>query len=440
MAKKIVNFGTVFKRSSCLNAKTESTYMGIDSRCDRIKSQLEAATGTLNPSLKISIRSFIESICNDGANMYYREPLFIMEQCNRVDPQLSREILSDYTGRIIPYIEDLSGMSETVERYELTEDQKSSILETVSAYITADRILQNHERISKRFNLESEILKYKSKGLKTVVETCCDMIDTYTIKPYQKLNLCIEEMCYILEKNGVVFEKEDLVKYTAEYFALRTNNMNERELGNFRKALTENYCVEEDDLVKVQHFLGGSFNTDSITNSIYKFYLAPDKTTDALSSILDSTVDCATITDIESNLDKVLQLMWSIYKGDVFGEDEFQMYYEELCKKIMKRIHDIADKNIYNFSREDIDILRDKVDSVHDNIIGNTDDDFEMLNKINKFKDATTKGLLHPIYNIRELLYHKDNYSTFLHIISVQLHVQAHLHINQLVTNDPLIL
>ena len=84
-------------------------------------------------------------------------------------------------------------------------NQKEKILEAARQYNVADRILKNHDRISKRFNIQSEVAKIKSKGLKNVTESCCEMIDTYNMK-----NINPNMVAQFLFQAAVVFTVYDM--------------------------------------------------------------------------------------------------------------------------------------------------------------------------------------------------------------------------------------
>ena len=238
-----INFGTILKRSNCLNSTNES--VDCNKRFDNLIKILENnKDGSISPSVKNSLYSYIESLCDlNNASKYYRNPLFIIQELNQKDINFSNYILNEYVSRVLPYVQDLSYINESVERYSLSDDQKEKIIESVIKLNIADRILLNHDKISKRFNIVAESSKVKSKGLKYVVDSCCSMIDTYTIEPYAKFNLCLEEMGYVFDKEGIQYDKKEFVKFVTEYFLLRSPNISSRDLKGYKVVLNENCYI-----------------------------------------------------------------------------------------------------------------------------------------------------------------------------------------------------
>ena len=78
-----MNFGTVLKRSNCLNAKPESMKIDSEKRFKIAKEQLEHCkqNGRLNFTTENLIKSYIESVCNsENANKNYILPLYFVQR------------------------------------------------------------------------------------------------------------------------------------------------------------------------------------------------------------------------------------------------------------------------------------------------------------------------------------------------------------------------
>ena len=421
MAKrKCISYGIIFKRSSCLNSPIlEAQVVDAGKYYTNLKSQLENLTdGSVNPSVKNSLRSFMKSICDiSNANKYYRQPLSIIEKFNEIDHRISNEILVDYTTQVLPYVEDLSGIKETLNRYELFDNQRDKILETASQYIVADRILNNHSRISKRFNIESDVSKINSKGLKSIVESCCTMIDTYTLKPYQKLNLCIEELTYLFGRNNVNYDSKDLVAYVTEYFLINNPIMSTSDLQGYRTALNESYCLSEEDLEKVQYIYKDDIDENnngektSIKKEIERFLRCPEKNAKVLEICIDNSLNNNTKLDIVSNFYKLIWLIWDVYKSGIYYQDKYlDINIEEFFDKLIRKIeNDISDTSADSFTREDICLLINSIIEKVESIINiNVEDDYEYTYLVSKFKSNTNK-LVQKLIDLRDLVYPEDN-------------------------------
>lgn len=416
--RKCISYGIIFKRSSCLNSPVlEAQVVDAGKYYTNLKSQLENLTdGSVNPSVKNSLRSFMKSICDiNNANKYYRQPLFLMEKFNDIDNRISNEIMVDYTTQILPYVEDLSGIKETVNRYELSEDQKNKILETASQYMVADRILNNHSKISKRFNIESDVSKIKSKGLKNIVESCCTMIDTYTLKPYQKLNLCIEELTYLFGKNGISYEPKDLVSYVTEYFLINNPIMTISDLQGYRTALNESYCLSEEDLEKVQYIYQDNIDKNceektSIKKEIERFLRCPEKNAGTLEICINRALDNSSKLDIISNFDKLMWLIWDVQKSGICDQKEyFGENIEGFFNRLVRKIEDnISFASAENFTREDICLLINNIDKIKSVIATNVDDDYEYTCLVSIFK-SKIDGLIQKLTELRHIVYPENN-------------------------------
>ena len=406
MANRInINFGTIFKRSSCLNSITESKTMDAGRIFNNLDNQLKAKSndGYVSPSIKNSLRSFIEGICDvDNASKYFRQPLYLMQEFNKYDLNTSRYILTEYTSRILPYVEDLSGIKESVERYDLTDDQKKSIVESATKLIIADRILANHDKISKRFNITAEAYKIKSKGLRYAVESCCSMIDTYTIAPYAKFNLCLEEMGYLFDKEGIQYDKKEFVKLVTEYFLLRSVDLSSKDLKGYRTVIAENCYINDDDISSVNYTQSNYvYNREepSITKEIEYFLMNQEKTSQGLEDVINYSMR-SSIIDIRTNIGKIIWLIWDVYKNDLF--DNLQNLYNVWFNNILRRLQD------RDVSKFDLDLISKNINSVKDLLVTGSSDDYEYCVKVAKYK-SDLDMFIAKISNLRLVNYSNDN-------------------------------
>ena len=402
-----IDFGTILKRSKCINSLSES--------CTDAKKRYEYLENNIhnkqsNSYIKNSLRSYIESLCDHkNANMYFRQPLYLIQEFNKSDKSCSEYILKEYTNRILPYVNDISLLNEAAQRYDLYPYQYDIIKEYASKYIIADRILNNHDKISKRFNICSEINKVKSRGLKFVTESCCSMIDTYTIAPYAKFNLCLEEMGYLLDKEGIDYDKKDLVRYTTEYFLLRSPDISDRDYKGYKTVLKENTYITEDDLEYVNFVLYPEKQSrnvlddcvPSINKQLQLFISIQSKSIEELDKCISNCTK-ATILDLKTNIDKIIWLIWDVYKSNIFENAQLEQSIKCWLQCIISRF----EKDIVSSS--DIDNIIIKIENISNNLIAGFNDNGDYCLLISKFKELLNE-FIDRLTALSDISYSKDN-------------------------------
>ena len=426
MAKNIVTYSTILKRSRCINSNNSSSgdmanaYKLLNSKL----SNPREANGRISSTLESALSSFLTGICNiDNANAYYRQVMYFIQEFNSINTKISDYILSEYTNNILFYVYDLSGIQETITRYELLDYQIKDILEASSRLIVADRILKNHGIISNRFGIEDTIRNIirTTNDLKSMVEACCEAVDTFTIKSYQKLNLTIEECIYLFGKNGLDYDKSFLVKYALEYFLLRDNIESERDIDGYKLALSESHCLVDTDLCLIDYLFKewyGNYDFESISFKIGKYLTSPNKTIDSLYSVIGNIVDHVSELGLQYYIDKIISFMFDVYKSDIFDENDIKYRYPELFNLIIDKINSLIDSN--TIRREILEIIISNVISAKDSIIITRNDDYGYISKVTYFKSIlddfieeldNSLSILYPASNL-DSIYYVNNEST----------------------------
>lgn len=375
----ITQYSTIFKRSSCLNSYRESQEVPDSTkRYHILESVLKNTSNCRDINVQKSIRSYLESLTNvKNATEHFREPLFLIESLNKKDTDLANRIVTEYVSRVLPYNRNIEVLEGAVQCFDLTDDQVSSVLSGVYMYEACDRIIKNHNSISKRFHIEQEAKKYPYTGLRPIVESCAMMIDTYQIKDYQKLSMCIEEVDYVLEKSGFKFDKSDLVKYATEYYLLSSPYLTESDKFSFRKVLSENSILCDNDLSKIRYLFEDTINdTDEmscncISTGIDSFLINPDKSAESLEKMVQGVMNKLTRTDAITNIDRMILLLWDIARSSVY-DDESLPVWKNAMQIIVDHFSNAFDHDQF-YSREDINAIIDKIVSVQNKIgIGNS--------------------------------------------------------------------
>lgn len=88
-----------------------------------------------------------------------------------------------------------------------------------SIYEVCDRILENYNNISKRFNLEKLFIENtRINGPEDTVFELCKFIETYSMPDNVKFNAVIETAWYGFENHSIEYNKKNLIEAATEYF------------------------------------------------------------------------------------------------------------------------------------------------------------------------------------------------------------------------------
>jgi len=412
MAKKVISYSVILKRSNSLNAKAivEST-SNSDVIFDRIRPSLNKPI--LNIAEKKMITSYFNALaCIEEANSSYYKALDIIDSIQEV--YFRSQLITQFNERVLPYVQDLSYIADTLDRYQnITESEKDSVQEVAINYTIADRIIKNHTYLSKRFNIESEVNKYNYKGLHDIVERCGSMIDTYSMEPYKKLNICLEEMCYLLEKNGYNFSKADLVQAVTEYFILNTPDLSSRDIDNFKRALDESYLLDENDLVNIKYLFENNIDKKgTINESIFEFYKTPVKESIEFDIDQNQNLSCVSITDLQVNIGRYIRFLWNVFNSGLYPVEKISDNCINICTYISDRLSKDATEDINSEEFVSKSALSDMISSIEkelSEIIIYNDTDSYRVEKINSFKTIINDNLLNKLKEINEFIYDRNN-------------------------------
>lgn len=98
--------------------------------------------------------------------------------------------------------------------------------ENIEIYSHCDRVLENYDRISKRFNLEILFNENTRKnGIYDTIVELCTRIDTYSMPTAVKFNTVIETALYGLEINSIEYNRKEILEAAVEYFAFKEDGL-----------------------------------------------------------------------------------------------------------------------------------------------------------------------------------------------------------------------
>lgn len=117
-----------------------------------------------------------------------------------------------------------------------TEPKKESVEVAIECYekmlemntinIHCDRIIENYNRISKRFNIDMTFNENtRANGVQDTVLEICRRIDTYDMPTFVKFNTVIETCWYGFESNDISYKKSDILEMAIDYFAFKKDGL-----------------------------------------------------------------------------------------------------------------------------------------------------------------------------------------------------------------------
>lgn len=402
--RNYVKIGNILKRSICSNSDDKQyivyheagTQNEVSTNYHRLNNLLESELGNKDPRITDNIRQYTRIFKNnissiENASTYCTEALNIIEKLNAIDESFADKFASEFASYIVPYVDSssLNDIKERAlsERYAFSSNQKQSLVEAANNNIAADRIIANNERMCKRFYMENEITKLNTNSMESVVEKCADMIDTYSIPTYAKLNTCIEEMVYIVGKDGIKCDKGQLVKSITENFLLRYPSLSNKEINGYKKALYEN-CTITDEEAELAVKIFNPQDDNSITSYIDSYLISNEKDISDIDNIIEN-LDVVDPIDIIYHFIFILKLIYATYKADTFTLDDEN--YLKLVKDLFIKISEIAIDG--KISRDNIFSIIDKTQEYLNTLNYSSADMQDTINKISAFKDAANKGI-----------------------------------------------
>ena len=149
--------------------------------------------------------------------------------------------------------------SQPEENEEVKQEAYLRIQEAVNTYRQCDRVLTNHNKISKRFNIDKYIVE--KVNCEDDIENCiygiCQFIETFNIPFGVKYNVALENINYALDKNGIKFDKKLLINTCTDYF-LMNQPMTVKEgacLADMKYVLENNKFFDDCDLEDVDYII-----------------------------------------------------------------------------------------------------------------------------------------------------------------------------------------
>ena len=128
-----------------------------------------------------------------------------------------------------------------------------------------DLIIENYNRVSKRFNIDNLFSSNPSiNGIQDTVIELCNFIDTYNIPDIIKYNTIIETAWYGLEKYSTSYKISDIINTANDYFLFKEDGIN-----TCKNVLESTILFDKDDLKDVDILTEEEPESDNLDNSSY---------------------------------------------------------------------------------------------------------------------------------------------------------------------------
>lgn len=101
-----------------------------------------------------------------------------------------------------------------------------NIIESISKCEDCDRILENYDKISRRFNLERLFIENtRINGFQDTVHELCKFVETYDMPNIVKYNTVLETAWYGFEHTGCEYSIKEMVQVATDHFIIKENGV-----------------------------------------------------------------------------------------------------------------------------------------------------------------------------------------------------------------------
>lgn len=207
----------------------------------RRMSMEESVITNINTSQKLSEYVVLENLVplqysklNKSWANYAADMLkFASDTSAMLENKVSKIIAND----VVPGIVDLSAFREKFQSFsnDMLDLNCNMINEAINKMGICDRILNNNETISRRFNF-NKIINESTNVHKCVLELC-SMIDTYSVPTHVKYNIALENILYSMRVNGKDVSDSEILEYVSEYFLVREKPFTDPEYEKMKYVL-----------------------------------------------------------------------------------------------------------------------------------------------------------------------------------------------------------
>ena len=188
------------------------------------------------------------------------------------------------------------------KKEEKVDEAFNMILETCDEIRQCDRVLNNHTKFSKRFNIDEKVRSLNcSEDVTDCIFELCEYIDTYNMPFGVKYNVALENIRYCFEKNAIPYQANEIASIVTDYFLMNTP-VTEGVIHDVRYILSKNRFYTDDELSDVKYvfkefknsniadddpmLLEEALEKNTAKEMLQQFKLAKDKTVTGLKALV----------------------------------------------------------------------------------------------------------------------------------------------------------
>ncbi len=372
MVNKPLDMKYVYKRDRYLE-KRRSFNESSQSMNDRFL--------TIDSPTRYQVESFLSNC------PAYRDAISLLENFYSEDKfKLLESCVQKVASEVIPTIENkyLNDFIDLVESSNIGESNKDKLVSEAKLYKSIDRIRKNHKNLAKKFTLE--VFTNRAKSDKDKFFSICEMVDTYQLSNYIKMNIVFEETGYVSYTEGVHINPESMVENVLNYFLLKEDNSID-DVQSYLDCINKSKVIPYGSDSRVKWFTESSsslnFNTfgyDDFTKGDYKFRLNewklfPNKKVSTLFEMMQDNL---------SNIGALRSIIETYNDFNRINEKESELssFIENMDVNISK----VEASNIMNIIKENalLEDLNPVIDTLSMIMEANLNDDVYVNADINK--------------------------------------------------------
>ena len=181
--------------------------------------------------------------------------------------------------------EQQQGEGQDNSNEEVAEECFNQFIQIAYVNEQCDRVLNNHAKLSKRFNLDSKVRScpLSDISLQSCIYDICNLIESYDIPFGVKYNIALENIMYLMVKNCMPVSNKFILETVTDYFLFQ-EEVNDDRLKDMKYILenTKFFSVEDlepvsyliiDEQVLIDELENKDFITPVYENKLHDMYL-----------------------------------------------------------------------------------------------------------------------------------------------------------------------